>query len=1099
LRQFAACREHLRRELGVAPDETTSALAEAIRTGLSRRSTTEAGSSGGTIAACSAREHNVAGDQIQAPAQVTPSHSEFRQLTVMACEMLPALVDRFDDDQPEKIEDCHRRCTEVIERHQGYVARCDGDGLLAYFGYPRAHERDAENCVRAALALKQLARQLNAGWGTVQQPCIGIASGIVTITEGPSRTGVSVLGEPLTLSSRLQALAKPGQIVVASSTRLLLGTLFDYQDLGSATLKGMPLPVSVAEVVGQSRLSSRFEALRPGHLTPFVGREEETELLLRRWRQAEAGEGSVVLLIGEPGIGKSRIVQNIIGHLADQPHRLWLLNCSPYYQESSLFPFIKEVERVAGFCDEDSDEQRLLKIEHEFGRGIKDPRKAASLLAQLLSIPTGDRYPRETLAPQQRKEKTLEALVQHIERLSETSRLLLVVEDVHWADPTSLELLDLIVERAQRSRKLVIMTARPEFVSPWAGRMRTIAVTLDRLPRRQSAAIVVGVAHGKRLPDSVISEIIDRADGVPLFVEELTKAVIESSQPAQKIPMTLHASLLARLDRLTAARDVVQVAAAIGRRFSYRLVGEIISMPAERLNEALAELVAAELIWCRGSPPEAEYTFKHALVQDAAYSTLRREPRRVLHGRIAGALERTFPDLANTQPELLAHHCNEAGLIERAATLWGRAGQFSLARSAIKEAAAQLARALSLLEAMPISPTLRQEQIKIQIAFANALMHTKGYAAPETRAALTQARMLVEHAEAIGEPPEDRLLLLSVLHGFWVASHVAFEGNAVRALAIEFMAIAQRQKAEFPLVLAHRVMGTSLLYLGDIEGGRRHLDQALSLYKPAEHRPLGTRFGQEAGVAVVSNRPLALWLLGHPEAAMKDADDAIRQAREIGQTATYLYALTRIAWVHLVIGNYDIALAQMEELSAITEQMEGSYWTAAATMLRGCFLALTGEGEAAIEMITSGIKNSRLTGSNLLRMPWYLSCLSDAEISIGQLDVARRYIGEAMEAATTTKESWQEPDLHRLAGDLAWRCADSSAALMHYDRALAVARQQKAKSWELRAATSLARLWCDKGKRRKAREVLAPVYGSFKEGFDTPDLREAKRLLAELN
>jgi tetratricopeptide (TPR) repeat protein len=565
------------------------------------------------------------------------------------------------------------------------------------------------------------------------------------------------------------------------------------------------------------------------------------------------------------------------------------------------------------------------------------------------------------------------------------------------------------------------------------------------------------------------------------------------------IPMTLHASLLARLDRLTVARDVVQIAAAIGRRFSYPLLGEVVSLPRERLDEALAELVAAELIWRRGAPPDAEYTFKHALVQDAAYSMLRRGPRRALHGRIAEALEKDFPDLVNTQPELLAHHCNEAGLIEKAATLWGKAGQLSLTRSALKEAASQLARALGLIETAAISPALRQEQIKIQIAFANALMHTKGYAAPETRAALTRARTLVEEAEALGEPPEDRLLLLSVLHGFWVASHVAFDGDAVRDLAAEFMTIAKRQKAEFPLVLAHRVMGTSLLFLGDIEGGRTHLDQALTLYNPAAHRPLGTRFGQEAGVAVVSNRPLALWLLGHPDAAMKDADDAIRQARDLGQTATYLYALTRIAWIHLVVGNYDIALSQMEELAAITGQMEGSYWTAAATMLRGCFLALTGEGRLAIEMITSGIRESRLTGSNLLRMPWYLSCLSDAEISIGQLDDARRYIGEAMEAAVTTKESWQEPDLHRLAGDLARRCADREAALAHYETALASAKRQKAKSWELRAATSLARLWSDQGKRRKAREVLAPVYGSFSEGFETPDLKSAKRLLAELN
>jgi predicted ATPase len=557
---------------------------------------------------------------------------------------------------------------------------------------------------------------------------------------------------------------------------------------------------------------------------------------------------------------------------------------------------------------------------------------------------------------------------------------------------------------------------------------------------------------------------------------------------------------MARLDRLGPAREVVQIGAALGRRFSHPLISAVAAMPQQRLDEALAGLVEAGLIWRRGSPPDAEYTFKHALVQDAAYGTLLREPRRALHARIAETLADQFGDIADTQPDLLAHHCTEAGLVEKAAALWGKAGQLSLTRSALKEAAAQFARALDLIEALPGTTALRREQIKFQIALANALMHTKGYAAPETKAALDRARLLVARAEALGEPPEDPLLLLSVLHGFWVASHVAFDGDAVRDLAVAFMALAEKQGTIFPRVLGHRVMGTSLLFLGEFAEGRAHLDSAISLYDPAAHRPLATRFGHDVGAAILSNRPLALWLLGYPAAAQKDAEDAIELAQAIGQTATFLYTLTRVTWFHLVVGNYETAAAQTQQLMTIAAEMEGSYWTAVGMMLQGCLFALTGERAPAIEMINSGIAASRLTGSNLLRMPWYLSCLAKAHVGLGQIDEAKRCIDEAMTAMATSKETWQESDLYRIAGDLALMSPEPEAAKAqaHYDRALALARAQLAKSWELRAATSMARLWRDRGRRREASELLAPIRGRFTEGFETPDLKEADALLAEM-
>lgn len=736
------------------------------------------------------------------------------------------------------------------------------------------------------------------------------------------------------------------------------------------------------------------------------------------------------------------------------------------------------------------------------------------LVADLLSVPIINRYPPPpALTPQQRKDKTLVAVLAYIEGLAASRPLLLVIEDVHWSDPTTLELIDLIVERAPQLRLLGIVTFRQEFASPWTGRVQTSTMTLGRLTARHSAEIVAKIARHNHLPKSTIDEILDRTDGIPLFIEELTKAVLEGGfaeggdhfantglSSTLEIPTTLHASLLARLDRLGSAREVAQIGAALGRRFSHQLIVAAATIPQQKVEEALFRLVDAELIRRRGSPPDAEYAFKHALVQDAAYATLLPTSRRTLHARIAGAFESKFSDISERQPELLAHHYTEGGLIEKAASLWGKAGQMSLARSALKEAEVQLTRALGQIETLPRTPALRRERIKLQIALATALMHTKGYAAPETRVALDQARLFAEQTEALGEQPEDPLQLFAVLHGFWVANHVAFDGGAVRELAAQLMALAKKAGTAFPLVLGHRVMGTSLLFLGDIAEGRAHLDRAMSLYDPTEHRLLGTRFGQEVGVAILSNRPLALWLLGYPKAALEEADQALNYAQDLGQTASFLYAATRIAWFHLVVGNYRPAADQIRTLVKRAEEMDGSYWTAAAMMLQGCLFALTGEASAAIHLITSGISASRLPGANLLRMPWYLSCLARAHMKLGQIEEAQRCMDDAMMAMKTTKETWQESELHCIIGDLALISSnqDVSKAQSHFDQALTVARRQKAKSWELRSAMRLARLLRDRGKPQGAHRLLGPIYNWFTEGFDTPDLQEAKTLLLEL-
>jgi predicted ATPase len=517
------------------------------------------------------------------------------------------------------------------------------------------------------------------------------------------------------------------------------------------------------------------------------------------------------------------------------------------------------------------------------------------------------------------------------------------------------------------------------------------------------------------------------------------------------------------------------------------------------VGSALDRLIAAGLLFRQGVPPHATYFFKHALVQDAAYGTLLREPRRALHGRIAETLETQFVGIAESQPELLARHCTEAGLIEKAAGLWGKAGQRSLERSALSEAVAQLTRALAQFATLPGTPALRREQIRLQVALITPLLHVKGYAAPETKVAMDQARLLIEQAEALGEPLQDPLLLFSVLYSFWVANYAAFNGDVMRELAAQFLALAEKQGATVPLMIGHRLMGMSLLNTGGIVEGRAHLDQALALYDPAEHRPLAARFGQDVAVAILSFRSTALWLLGYPEAALADTDHALKRAREIGQAATLMYALSATLITLIHCGNYATATMQFQELVALTEEKGSSFWKALGTMMQGCVLAMSGKASDAIHVITSGATALRSTGSTMW-LPLCLSYLARAHAELGQFSDAWRCMGEATTAMETTKEKWFQAEVNLIAGEIALMSPepDAAKAAAHFERALVVARQQQAKSWELRAAMSMARLWRDLGRPQQAHEVLAPVYSWFTEGFDTRDLKEAKVLLEEL-
>jgi predicted ATPase len=609
-----------------------------------------------------------------------------------------------------------------------------------------------------------------------------------------------------------------------------------------------------------------------------------------------------------------------------------------------------------------------------------------------------------------------------------------------------------------------------------------------------------------------MADIVERTDGIPLFVEEMTKAVLEAGSeraaehlaqaipsPVLAVPASLHASLMARLDRLGPAKEVAQIGAAIGREFSHALLAAVVRKPEAELNSALDRLIAAGLLFRQGVPPHASYLFKHALVQDAAYGTLLREPRRALHARIAETLEGQFAEATESRPEILARHFTEAGLIEKAASLWGKAGQRSLDRSALVEAAAQLTRALEQIATLPGTTALRREQIKLQVALITPLTHVKGYAAAETMAAAKQARLLIEQAEALGEPPDEPLLLFEVLYAFWITNYVAFNGDVCRDLAAQFLGLAEKQRATVPLMIGHRAMGICLLHTGDIAESRRHLDQALALYDPGEHRPLATRFGVDSGVAILSYRSFALWLLGYPEAALRDADDALKNAREMGQAAALMYALNHAAIPYALCGDRAVAAAHAQEQVALAEEKGSLYWKANGMAKQGFLLALAGRASDAIEMSISGIAAFRTTGATL-RIPLYLQHLARAHAELGQFEEAWRCIGEAMTAVETTKEKWCEADIHRTAGEIALMLPepDAAKAQAHFERAIAIAREQQAKSWELRAATSLARLWQSQGWRSEAHDRLAPIYGWFTEGFDTLDLKEAEALLDEL-
>jgi class 3 adenylate cyclase len=707
------------------------------------------------------------------------TEAERRHLTVLFCDLVGSteLSTKLD---PEDMRDLLRAyqdaCTRVISRFDGYVAKFMGDGVYAYFGYPRAHEDDAERAIHAAVGLVAAVQQLDSKM-TDLAVRVGIATGPVVVGDllgqGASQEA-AVTGETPNLAGRLQSLAAPNAIVISDTTYRLAGGTFECANRGKHALKGFAEPVQTWSVIRPRPVESRFDATRSSGITELIGRNEEVEILLRRWQRAKAGQGQVVLITGEPGIGKSRLVRVLQDGIAGEPHTRLFFQCSPYHTGSALHPVIEQLQRAAQFEAADEAPTKLRKLETVLGlAGHNDPQTAA-LFASLLSVPTADRYPALALSPPQLKQRTLDALIQQLVGLAERQPVLFVFEDAHWIDPTSMELLERMLARLEGLPVLAVITYRPEFTAPWGGGAQVTLLTLNRLSREDRTAMAERVAGGAQLPMEVLDQIASRTDGVPLFVEELTKTILESGLlidagdryvlrgplPPLAIPSTLHASLLARLDRLAAVKDVAQTAAAIGRQFSYSLIAAVAGIPEQDLRAALAQLVAAELVFQRGLAPDAKYLFKHALVQDAAYASLVRSRRQQLHAQIARALEEQFPDVVASEPEVLAHHFTAAGLTERAVHYWQRAGQQASDRSAYLEATKHFNTGIELLKTLPDTPARNQQELALHIALGAALIVTKGHASVEVERAYLKAREL---CHGMGDTSE----LVPILFGLW--------------------------------------------------------------------------------------------------------------------------------------------------------------------------------------------------------------------------------------------------------------------------------------------------------------------------------------------
>ena len=1038
------------------------------------------------------------------------AEAERRQLTIMFCDLVGSteLSARLD---PEDLRDVMRRYQDtvagLVARFEGHVAKFLGDGVLVFFGWPRAYEDQAERAVRSGLAAVAAVADLKTEDGQTLEARVGIATGQVVIGDIVSDTAKetdAVAGETPNLAARLQGLAAPGQVVIGSTTRLLIGETFELAELGAQSLKGFSEPVAAWQVVGESAAESRFEAAHPGALAHIVGREHELGLLKRAWQQSQAGVGQVVLISGEPGIGKSRLVDALSVGLGDKGYTRITLGCSPYHTNSALFPVIVQLERALRWQREDSADVKLAKLEEALRDFSLPLDEAIPLFASLLSLPLPeDRYPPITVTPQQQKQQTLHATVAWMLEEAERQPVLQVWEDLHWADPSTLELLALDIEQTPTAPILNVLTYRPEFTPPWPQRSHMTPLTLNRLERAEVEALIGQHTGGKTLPEDVVEHIVGKTDGVPLYVEELTKAILEADFLRETaaayelagplsdvtIPATLQDSLMARLDRLPMIREVAQLGAVLGREFAYEMLAAIATIEEPALQEGLERLVGAELLYQRGRPPRAKYVFKHALVRDAAYQSLLRRTRQFYHRQVAELLESRFAEIADTQPELIAHHLTEAGLAEPAIGYWQKAGKRAIERSANTEAVTQLTKAIELLGSLVESEERDARELDLQIALAGPLIPVKGPAAAETEGAYLRA---LELCDRIG----DLHRIFPVLYGRFAYHYCLGQMTECELLSADFVRRADGQSDPVPRVVAHRIRGTTLLVAGRPADALEHLSRADEIYDPENHRDEAFQYSMDVRVTTLVYQALILWYLGLSEQAQRRSQEALDRARQLGHAGTLGYTYFHACWLRMLSATPAEVLEMAEDTIALSEAHRMALWAAIGRLMRSWGLLQEDCTAARITMLEED-----LTGYGeyfgMLR-PMFLTWLSAAYGVVKHPEKGQEIAAETQALMESTGEAHYQAELFRVRGELELIRGATDEAEAHFEQALATAQRQGIKPFELRAAGSIARLRRDQGKPAAAHNILAPIYNWFTEGFDTPDLKAAKALLDEL-
>ena len=1051
------------------------------------------------------------------------SDGERRQLTVMFCDLVgsTALSAQLDpEDYRAVVQRYQQTSAQVIQRHEGYLAQYLGDGLLVYFGYPTAHEDDARRAVRTGLEIIEAIRG-QAGRHSLQVR-IGIHTGLVVIGDiGVSgRTEQLALGETPNIAARIQSLAEPNTVIISAATQRLIEGQFESQPFGSHHVKGIETPIAVYHV--QSERQGISSLARRTTLTPLVGRGREVGLLVDRWEQAKEGRGQVVLLSGEPGIGKSRLAYTLREHVTNEGSLLFEARCSPYYQHSAFYPVIEVLQRTLVLTRQDTDEEKVSKLEQALT--LYNLQESLPLFTALLSLPTPSQYPALTLTSQRLKERTQQALLQLLVAQAERQATVSVWEDVHWVDPSSLEFLSLLIEQIPTTKLLLVLTFRPEFVPPWKPRSHLSQLVLNRLGTKHVEAMIEQAAAGSQLSPEVIGQIRVKTDGVPLFIEELTKSVIESARgvgartvvPLQTIPATLQEALLARLDRLSTARQVAQLGATLGREFSYELLQAVTPLSAAAVHAALAKLVEAEILYQRGVGQHTRYVFKHALIQDTAYQSLLKSTRQQYHQQIAQILEERFPDTKNNQPELLAHHYTEAGLIEQAILYWQTAGEQAVRRSTHAEAISHFTTALTLLKTRPDTPERAQHELTLQLLLGMPMTQTIGYGVPEVEGIYARALALCQQ---VGDTPQ----LFPTLHGLYSFYSVHAELHTASEVSQQLLSLAQRTQDLLHLVQAHHNLASILCCRGEFVLALQHLEQGIAQYGSQQRLALATLYvGIDPGVACRYWMAWVRWHLGYPDQARKRIHEVLALTQELSHPHNTVVTLIFAATLHYFLREPQEVQKLAEDAITLATEQGFPLWLAFATMLRGWALTEQGQVVEGQAQLQQGLAAYQASGAELWR-PSFLALLAQAYGRGGQIEAGLSALVEALETVPKTDERWYEAELYRLKGELllaqeskeqrAWSAEQESEnpnpkfqildpeseAEACFLTAIEIARKQQAKSLELRAVISLSRLWQSQGKKAEAHRLLSEIYGWFTEGFDTKDLQEAKALLDQLS